>query len=436
MSASLPLLAMDDAGAALFLTSGEAFSRGRFVAAAASLAQRLPASGIILNLCDNRYAFSVALAAAALRGGSSLLPPSTAISALQDLGDEYPEAPIVSESPPPGGIQVALEAPPQQAAAAPSLPADQVVAIAFTSGSSGKPQAHAKTWKALHHVGAQLSQRLLPGLGSCTIVATVPAQHMYGMEATVMLPLVGGHVVATGRPTFPDDIRTALERVPAPRVLVTTPVHIRTLLAAGTRLPALACIISATAPLPLELAAKAESTWTTVVREIYGCSEAGTIGTRRTVDGDLWRLIDGVRVEQHDGICLLHGEHLAQPVPLQDVLEIDDGGVRLLGRASDMVKVAGKRASLADLTLKLLSIPGVLDGVVFQPDAEDEAALLRRPAALVVAPGLSENEILGALGRMVDPVFLPRPLRKLKQLPRNPVGKLPRGDLQKLLADG
>jgi acyl-coenzyme A synthetase/AMP-(fatty) acid ligase len=127
--------------------------------------------------------------------------------------------------------------------------------------------------------------------------------------------------------------------------------------------------------------------------------------------------------------------HLAAAVPLQDLLESDGAGFRLLGRASDMLKVAGKRASLSDLTQKLLSIPGVVDGIVFQPDPQDEAGVLQRPAALVVAPDLSESELLSALGKLVDPAFLPRPLRKIQGLPRNSVGKLPRSSLQRLLAN-
>jgi acyl-coenzyme A synthetase/AMP-(fatty) acid ligase len=52
-----------------------------------------------------------------------------------------------------------------------------------------------------------------------------------------------------------------------------------------------------------------------------------------------------------------------------------------------------------------------------------------RPAALVVAPDLAEAQILAALGTMVDPVFLPRPLVRVARLPRNTVGKLPQAAL-------
>ena len=98
-----------------------------------------------------------------------------------------------------------------------------------------------------------------------------------------------------------------------------------------------------------------------------------------------------------------------------------------------MLEIAGKRASLGDLTRRLLAIPGVQDGVVFQLD-DGDALDVHRIAALAVAPALDEHAILDALRRAIDPVFLPRPLLKVAALPRNETGKLPRAALLELLA--
>ena len=125
------------------------------------------------------------------------------------------------------------------------------------------------------------------------------------------------------------------------------------------------------------------------------------------------------------------GPHLDGAVSTPDVIETHaDGTITLLGRTADMVKVAGKRASLTDLTGKLLGVPGVEDGVVFMPSTERDGA---RVAALAVAPTLTEAGILDALARHMDPVFLPRPLRIVERLPRNSLGKLPREELLALL---
>ena len=62
---------------------------------------------------------------------------------------------------------------------------------------------------------------------------------------------------------------------------------------------------------------------------------------------------------------------LEGPVPLQDVLELRSATEFFLrGRDADMIKVAGKRASLQELTRQILEVPGVEDAVVFLPDAD------------------------------------------------------------------
>jgi acyl-coenzyme A synthetase/AMP-(fatty) acid ligase len=118
---------------------------------------------------------------------------------------------------------------------------------------------------------------------------------------------------------------------------------------------------------------------------------------------------------------------LPDPIPLQDLIEsISPTQFYLRGRAADMIKVAGKRTSLQEITRHLLSIDGVRDAAVFVPEAD------ARPAAFVVAPQLTVQQILAALETKLEPVFVPRPLIRLERLPRNEVGKLPREALLSL----
>jgi hypothetical protein len=98
----------------------------------------------------------------------------------------------------------------------------------------------------------------------------------------------------------------------------------------------------------------------------------------------------------------------------------------LHGRAADMIKIGGKRASLAALNAELLSVEGVLDGCFFQrtPDA--------RLCAFFVAPEAQASEVVRALRKRIDTVFLPRPLWKVDAMPRDNNGKLPRLALEEL----
>ena len=73
--------------------------------------------------------------------------------------------------------------------AMPQIPAEQVVAYVFTSGSTGLPQPHVKTWGALVRNTQAGAQCLGMDQQGHSIVGTVPPQHMYGFESTVLLAL-------------------------------------------------------------------------------------------------------------------------------------------------------------------------------------------------------------------------------------------------------
>ena len=120
---------------------------------------------------------------------------------------------------------------------------------------------------------------------------------------------------------------------------------------------------------------------------------------------------------------------------MQDYLQVDDdGGFTVVGRNSDMIEVAGKRASLGDLTQRVLAVEGVREALVLQ--VEGGPAQLRRVAALVVAPGLAASSIVERLRSAVDPAFLPRPLLVVESLPRNELGKVTRDRALELLRAG
>jgi acyl-coenzyme A synthetase/AMP-(fatty) acid ligase len=306
----------------------------------------------------------------------------------------------------------------------PHLPAAHTMAIAFTSGSTGQPKANSKTWGSFCASSA-LNAQLLCADAAPNIVATVPPQHMYGLELSVLLPLRSGAAIHGGLPFFPADIANALREVPAPRLLVTTPVHLRALLRESPELPPLAAIVSATAPLDAELAAAAEHRYATRVIELFGSTETCVIAHRSAARDAAWQLYRGVELRSQPDGTMVHAPHFAAPTALQDIVELlPEQRFVLCGRNSDLLEIAGKRASLGDLTRKLLAIPGVQDGVVFALDADSGG--VRRLAALVVAPRLRAADVLSALRQSIDPVFLPRPLRCVARLPRNATGKLPR----------
>ncbi len=99
----------------------------------------------------------------------------------------------------------------------------------------------------------------------------------------------------------------------------------------------------------------------------------------------------------------------------------------------DVVKLGGRRASLAGLNRALAAVAGVEDGAFVPPAADDHRASARM-TALVVAPAASSQAILAGLRGQIDPLFLPRRIVHVDRLPRNEMGKLAMTALRDLAA--
>jgi len=260
---------------------------------------------------------------------------------------------------------------------------------------------------------------------------------MYGFESSVLLGLQTGGAICGERPFYPADICAVLASAPRPRVLISTPVHLRALLAAGVSVPPTDLIVSATAPLARDLAHEVEEKFGTQLLEIYGSTETGQIATRRTAHTLEWQLWPGVTLSlREDGRAWAQGGHVEQPTPMCDVLELTEGDRFLLhGRMADLVNIAGKRSSVGYLNHQLSSVRGVIDGTFFLPDDSHASSTgVTRVAAFVVAPTLDAASLVEELRQRIDPVFLPRPLIFVDRLPRNGTGKLPQEALRALAA--
>jgi acyl-coenzyme A synthetase/AMP-(fatty) acid ligase len=442
---TIALLSHGTPTAVIAYRAGVPVTAQRFLSDARHLAKCLPAGKHVLNVCADRYHFTVGLAACLIAGRVSLLPSTHTPEVIGQLAGFAPDAFCLTDD---RRCDIALpkvyysDALPRTDAlpaadaawAIPEIPVTQLAAIVFTSGSTGTPLPYKKTWGHLARCVRDGAPRLglLDGR-SHTIIGTVPAQHMYGFESTVLLALVSGNAFCAERPFYPADIAGAVSAVPQPRTLVTTPVHLRALIASEIDLPPVELVISATAPLGQDLAREVEAKFHTRLLEIYGSTETGQIALRRTAESAMWRLWPNVQLKITNDRVFAQGGHVEQLTEMQDVIEITGIDEFLLhGRTADMVNIAGKRSSFGYLNTQLNAIPGVTDGVFFLREGTTGSTGVARLGAVVVAPTLSVAELNEHLRQRIDPVFLPRPLIMVERLPRNATGKLPHGELQHL----
>lgn len=435
----LPLLRHFDLDSVFAHGGGTPVTVRQFLHDALRIAEQLPDKAHVLNVCRDRYRFCVGFTAALLRKQVTLMPPNQTADMLQRLQARYGEIYRLADASEPECALPTIPFPRLEPlsggpSAIPRIAGTQPAALMFTSGSTGEPLPYRKSWAALVASGAAEAARLgLTGSGTA-VLGTVPPQHMYGLESTVMMSFQAGLPLHGARPFYPADICDALAVLPRPRALITTPVHLRTLVSETSSVPPLELIVCATAPLAIELAVECEDRFKAPLYEIYGCTEAGQIATRRTVETSEWQALPGIRLRQDEEGSWVSGGHVHEEVLLNDVIELRGANRFLLhGRNADLVNIAGKRTSLAHLNHQLNSIAGVRDGVFIVP--EDDPSSVQRLMAFVVAPGLTREAVLDALRCRIDAAFMPRPLSLVSALPRNATGKLPHSALLALVAE-
>ncbi|BAS68328.1 AMP-binding protein [Bathymodiolus septemdierum thioautotrophic gill symbiont] len=386
----------------------------------------------MINLCENKYHFLVTFSACVALGKVSLFPNSKATKEIGRLSELYSDSDIINDEDVAHLYSGDCHNEKDMAKNF-DIDAQQIVAVLFTSGTTGKPKENPKTWGQLNESSIRVSQRLWPmGIAGKCVVASVPPQHMFGFETSIIFPLTLGVTMHDAHPFYPLDIQQTVLETLEPKIVITTPLHLKacTGLIEGWR--NIDLIISATAPLSNEIAYKTEQILGAKVFEIYGCSESGAIATRQTSKHKQWELLENYNIQETENGALLNAIGYDDLIKLSDKIKvINNRFFYLLGRSNDLIKIGGKRESLAGLSCKLKGIGGVSDGVFFIPKEDSNCRI--RLAALVVSKTLTNKQIIQKLSEAVDSVFLPRPLKIVDKLPYNELGKLPLDDLIKTM---
>ena len=420
----------------LFWSAEGPMTGERILRRAARLAEKLPDRHAASIAYEKRDRFVTALLSLWMRGQTAVLPADVVARQIDGLKKSYPDIYFLAEDPADScfpGFHLSDDtiAEGDNIPAAGTLPSGLDALCIFTSGSTGRPLPNHKSWGLLAASAEPIAAMVgLDQFANPSIVATVPSHHTYGFELTVLLVLCAGASVHCERAVYPADIARCLGEVPSPRVLVTTPFHLRALIESQLELPEVNRIISATAPLASEFAASVEERLNAPIFEIYGFTEAGAVASRRTVDGDAWTLRRDLAVSNDNGAMLVDFKEFGTRIPFPDFVEIlDSRHIRLGDRNQDVVKVAGKRASLEGLSAQLTRIEGVEEGIFFLSSEDSGHGTISRVMAVVVSPFLTGEQIRQKLRDRIDPAFLPRRIFHVSELPRNETGKITRESL-------
>lgn len=307
----------------------------------------------------------------------------------------------------------------------------------FTGGSTGAPKMWTKTVRNLLAETSSIITHYGVTDKDC-LVATVSANHIYGLLYAVLTPLLASASVAGATPAFPEEINQVMREVDA-SILVSVPAHYRALNGHAVQAPRLRLAFSSAGMLAADDAGAFRTQTGVGIAEIYGSTETGGIAARlRAEDETDFNPCEGVELFIKGDRLHVRSDYLS-PELQRDAngyfkvgdraLSTPGGRFLLLGRDDGVVKVGGRRVDLMAVQEQIKNQPGVRDALV---------------SSLPVGRS-RENQIVAVVEGDVDPVALnrslsvclepcarPKRIKVVAEMPVSPAGKYDRMEIEKL----
>jgi acyl-coenzyme A synthetase/AMP-(fatty) acid ligase len=201
-------------------------------------------------------------------------------------------------------------------------------------------------------------------------------------------------------------------------------------------MPRASRVFSSGAPLPPSVAEQLKLRFGWTITEVFGSTETGGIAWRESGGRGAWTPLAGVSVRADDDERLLLDSPFVSPSEARPyrgadrVQLLDDGTFLHLGRADGVLKVGAVRVSTLEVEARLMAIEGVRDAAAIGVPVDGPRGT--EIWAAVAASNISSGDIRRELLRWLAPVVMPRRIKIVEALPREPSGKLPRAALEAL----
>ena len=318
----------------------------------------------------------------------------------------------------------------------------KVRASLFTSGTTGAPKEIAKTGAQFENEANALAKRFGRNFAGRNFYTTVNHHHIYGMAFGIFVPISAGLPIRRSRFEFPEEI----ERISRePSVIVSSPAFLKRLVSSSQkRIPfkTKPFWLSAGGVLPEDVSGCVETLSGNGVQEIYGCTEAGAIATRRIREGASWFPIFPNRVSLAENGCLKIQSSYTDTCGFVtgDLGTLHaDGSFELLGRADSIVKIEEKRISLFEEENRLRQTGVVRDVRVVPMSGKRQylaAAIVLNDEGIAKFQGIPKRNVneffKERLSGFLENTVLPKKWRYLEELPQDAMGKIRTRDIQAL----
>jgi acyl-CoA synthetase (AMP-forming)/AMP-acid ligase II len=289
--------------------------------------------------------------------------------------------------------------------------------------------------------------------------SVIPVSHSYGFS-NLLTPLIArGVPMVVSRDRTPRAVLADLARTGA-TVFPGTPVFYQAFCDMGDvpPLPKLRLCISAGAPLSSAVAENFCKKFNQPIHSFYGASESGGICYDRHgktfEDGFVGQPMEGVEVELIDPTesasqirvrsAAVSDGYFPEPdeqklcngvfVP-DDLLARHDSGMKIVGRISDVINVAGKKVNPAEVEAHLLRFTGVRQAVVFGRLTGSGLRNEEVAACVLASPGVSENDLLRFCRTSLSGWQVPKRIFLVDIIPTNERGKISRRELARQFSE-
>jgi len=281
----------------------------------------------------------------------------------------------------------------------------------------------------------------------------IPVSHSYGFSNLLTPLMARGVPMVVSRDRTPRAVLADLARTSA-TVFPGTPAFYQAFCDIGDvpPLPKLRLCISAGAPLASAVAKTFFEKFKQPIHSFYGASECGGICYDRYgttfEDGLVGQPMRGVEVALMDPMdsasqirvrsAAVSDGYFPEPdaqklgngvfVP-DDLLARHDSALKIMGRISDVINVAGKKVNPAEVEAHLLRFKGVRQAVVF---GRPTGAGLRNEevaACVLTSPGVSESDLLRFCRTALSGWQVPKRIFIVDIIPTNERGKISRREL-------
>lgn len=244
----------------------------------------------------------------------------------------------------------------------------------FTSGSTGFPIGALKTKENIFSEIEVLSS-LLKKYEIKKVIVTVPFIHFYGSLMGIFYPLFNDIDIILKEHFLPNDL---LDIIDENSLIVTTPLYIKSLNRINSSKDlSKSLFISSTAPLLSNDAKEFHEKFSSNILQIFGSTETGGIAYKFN-DEILWTPLEKVITSLNENnelkvqsnfisnlIFEKEFKQTNQAIQTFDYVEFIDNKFKLIGRSSQILKIAGKRYSTIQIENILEKIDGIEKAVVF-----------------------------------------------------------------------